>query len=310
MTQLGGNNPEIPAGLKTDYSIWSLEFCHADMPHDFFGGAGLFSNQGIVRIPMLYTLVVGGEVGGKQTVALVDCGFRNDYWLDRYAFSNWESPTDVLARVGFTPEDVDVILVSHMHFDHMGNFEAFPNAQLYVQFDEYVGWSMAVNNANQMMSEEEKAWVFSSFDPQDLAKAAQGIADGKIRFVEGDAELLPGITARLAKDSHTFGSQWFKIETQNGPYVAAGDTVYWYSNIEKMWAPGYGQGNSFNLINLYGTLKQELKRETSRIIPGHDPEIALRHTSWLTESGNSITEINLRGNDHSRLPAGAARLLG
>ena len=293
--------------MPTDYSIWSLEFCHADMPHDFFGGSGIFSNAGIIRIPMLYTLVVGGEVGGKQHVALVDCGFRNDYWLDRYAFSNWQNPRDVLASVGYTPEDVDVILVSHMHFDHMGNFEAFPNAKLFVQLDEFTGWSEAVASTLQE-PEAEQSWVFSSFDPTDLARAAQGIVDGRVVFVKGDEELLPGITARLAKDSHTFGSQWFHIETGNGPYVAAGDTVYWYSNVEKMWAPGYGQGNSFNLIEVYRTLQKELKRETDRIIPGHDPEIAARHTSWLSETGNSVTEVNLRADDQSRKPHSAPQL--
>ena len=295
---------------RTDYTIYSLEFCHADMPHDFFGGSGIFSNQGPIRIPMLYTLIVGGEVGGKEHIALIDCGFRNDYWLEKYPFSNWESPKDVLGRLGYTPEDIDVILVSHMHFDHMGNFEAFPNAQLYVQRAEFDGWSMAVDTANKMSTEEEKAWIFSSFDPTDLTRAANGLADGRIRFVDGDTELLPGVTARLARDSHTFGSQWFKIETENGPYVAAGDTVYWYSNIEGMWAPGYVQGNSFNLIHLYQQLNKELKRETSRIIPGHDPDIAKRHTSWLSDSGNAITEVNLRAADASRAPAGAPRLLG
>ena len=135
------------------------------------------------------------------------------------------------------------------------------------------------------------------------------LADGRIRFVEGDTELLPGVTARLARDSHTFGSQWFMIETENGPYVAAGDTLYWYSNIESMWAPGYGQGNSFNLIRLYQQLNHELKREVNRIIPGHDPDIANRHTSWLSASGHAITEVNLRTTDASRAPAGAARLL-
>jgi glyoxylase-like metal-dependent hydrolase (beta-lactamase superfamily II) len=303
------SSTKFPVSLDTDYSIWSLEYCHADMPHDFFGGSGIFSNKGIVRIPMLYTLIIGGEVGGKQRIALVDCGFRDDYWLDRYDFSNWESPTQVLAQVGITPEDVEVILVSHMHFDHVGNFEAFPNATLYVQQDEFTGWSNAVDIANNMTSEEQKAWIFSSFDPVDLAKAAQGIADGRIKFVHGDEEILPGVAARLAKDSHTFGSQWFKIDTRNGPFVAAGDTVYWYSNIEGMWAPGYVQGNSFNLITLYQTLQEELKGETSRIIPGHDPEIAVRHTSWVSPSGNSITELNLREGDASRKPHGAPTLL-
>jgi glyoxylase-like metal-dependent hydrolase (beta-lactamase superfamily II) len=294
---------------KTDYAIYSLEFCQGTMPHDFFGGSGPFSNQGTIRIPMLYTLLIGGEVGGKQHVALVDCGFRNDYWLDRYPFQSWESPAEVLAKVDLTPEDIDVILVSHMHFDHMGNFEAFPNAQLYVQFDEYVGWSQAVDYANQMPTDADRAWIFSSFDPTDLARASKGIADGRIRFVNGDAELLPGVTARLARDSHTFGSQWFKVETQNGPFVVAGDTVYWYSNVEQMWTPGYGQGNNFNLIRLYKTLKDELKGETSRIIPGHDIDIVQRRKSWATESGNYVIEVNRLEGEASRAPAQGGTLL-
>jgi len=46
----------------TDYSIWPLAYCQADMPYDFFGGSGMYSNRGTIKIPMIYTLVVGGEV--------------------------------------------------------------------------------------------------------------------------------------------------------------------------------------------------------------------------------------------------------
>jgi glyoxylase-like metal-dependent hydrolase (beta-lactamase superfamily II) len=286
----------------TDYSIWPLAYCQADMPHDFFGGSGIFSNAGIVKIPMIYTLVVGGEVGGKQHVALVDCGFRKGEWLNRYAFSGWEDPVDVLAKVGFKPEDVDVILVTHMHFDHMGNFEAFPNAKLYIQLDEYLGWSEAVCLAHQMETEEEKAWIFSSFDPEDLIRAAQGVSEGRVKFVRGDEEVLPGITAILAKDSHTFGTQWFLVQTRNGPFVVAGDAVYWYSNVERMWPPGYNQGNAFQQIHTYVRMRNVLKKQTSRIIPGHDPSVWERHKTWSTESGNQVAEVNLREDDSSRQP--------
>src|SRR5579859_4699265 len=74
----------------TDYSVWTLAYCQVDMAHDFFGGSGIYSNAGNRQSPMIYTLLVGGEVGGKQHVALVDCGFRNDHWLTKYSFSNWE----------------------------------------------------------------------------------------------------------------------------------------------------------------------------------------------------------------------------
>ena len=291
----------------TDYSIWPLAYCQVDIMQDFFGGSGPYSNKGEVHAPMIYTLLVGGEVGGKQHVALVDCGFRNDYWLTRYAFSSWEEPKDVLGRVGFKPKDVDTILVTHMHFDHMGNFEAFPNAKLYIQLDEYTGWSNAVCAAHQHETEEERAWIFSSFDPQDLIRASQGVADGRVQFVRGDEEILPGVIARLAKDSHTFGSQWFEVHTRNGPFAVAGDAVYWYSNIESMWPPGYHQGNAFNQIKVYREIRELLKNKTDRMIPGHDPQVWLRHSSWEAPSGNQIAEVNLRSDDHSRKPHVSAK---
>ena len=287
---------------KTDWSIWSVAYCQVDMAKDFFGGAGVFSNTGNSVSPMIYTVLVGGEVGGKQHVALVDCGFQNNHWLTRYAFSSWEDPKDVLGRLGFAPEDVETILVTHMHFDHMGNFEAFPNAKLYIQFDEYTGWSDAVCSVHQHETPEQKEWVFSSFDPGDLMRAAQGVSEGRVKFIHGDEEILPGVTARLAKDSHTFGSQWFEVSTANGPFVVAGDIAYWYSNIEQMWPPGYHQGNAFNQIKAYRQMRELLKNKTDRVIPGHDAELWNRHATWTAPSGNQIAEINLRGGDISRRP--------
>ncbi|QII83913.1 N-acyl homoserine lactonase family protein [Bordetella hinzii] len=287
---------------KTDWSIWSVAYCQVDMAQDFFGGAGIYSNAGNSISPMIYTLLVGGEVGGKRHVALVDCGFQNNHWLTRYAFSSWEEPKDVLGRLGFAPEDVETILVTHMHFDHMGNFEAFPNAKLYIQLDEYTGWSDAVCAVHQHETAQEKEWVFSSFDPVDLMRAAQGVSEGRVKFVRGDEEILPGVTARLAKDSHTFGSQWFEVSTANGPFIVAGDIAYWYSNIEHMWPPGYHQGNGFNQIKVYRQMREVLKGKTDRVIPGHDAELWKRHATWTAPSGNQIAEINLRQDDTSRRP--------
>jgi glyoxylase-like metal-dependent hydrolase (beta-lactamase superfamily II) len=292
----------VSPARDTDYSIWSMAYCQADMPYDFFGGAGLFSNKGMLKIPMLYTLLVGGEVGGKKHVALVDCGFKQKKWLQRYAFSGWEDPSTVLERVGYSPADVETILVTHMHFDHMGNFEAFPNAKLYVQLDEYVGWVQAVSLARELGEKEETSWIFSSFDPDDLVRASSGIVDGRLRFIHGDVEVLPGITAHLAKDSHTFGTQWFWVRTRNGPYAIVGDTVYWYSNVEANWPPGYHQGNAFNQIYTYRTLRNVVQGETKRIIPGHDPLIWERHPTWIPREINQVAEVNLAQQDPSRNP--------
>jgi glyoxylase-like metal-dependent hydrolase (beta-lactamase superfamily II) len=94
------------------------------------------------------------------------------------------------------------------------------------------------------------------------------------------------------------------VRTHNGPFAVAGDTVYWYSNVEKMWPPGYNQGNAFNQIKTFLQMRDVLKNETKRIIPGHDPVLWERHLTWVTASGNQVAEVNLRDGDKSRKPYG------
>jgi len=291
-------NLSRPDKPLTDYSIWTLAYCQADMPYDFFGGSGLMSNQGTIQIPMLYTVLVGGEVGGKKHVALVDVGFGNQEWMSRYKFFAWEDPKTVLAKVGFKPEDVDAILVTHLHFDHIGNFGAFPNAHLYIQLDEYMGWLRTLALPADFGG-GERAWLLSSLDPQDIHNVASAISQSRVTLIEGDVEVLPGIIAHLAKDSHTFGTQWFEVQTRNGTFAIAGDTVYWYSNVEKMWPPGYNQGNPFNQLFTYDRIRQTLGKELERLIPGHDPQVWRRHRTW-TVGPNEVAEITLAKGQRSK----------
>ena len=97
---------------------------------------------------------------------------------------------------------------------------------------------------------------------------AIAISQDRATLIEGDVEVLPGHLPRtLAKDSHTFGTQWFEVQTRNGLFAIAGDAVYWYSNIEKMWPPGYNQGNPFNQLFTYERIRKTLSRELERLIP-------------------------------------------
>ena len=79
-----------------DYSIWNLCYAKADMPKDFFGGAGIMSNQGVETISMNFTLIKGGLPGEKH-LYLIDCGFNAPIWFERYPFYDWEDPKTVLA---------------------------------------------------------------------------------------------------------------------------------------------------------------------------------------------------------------------
>jgi glyoxylase-like metal-dependent hydrolase (beta-lactamase superfamily II) len=283
-----------------DYSIWSLCFAKdKDAPQDFFGGSGIMSNQGGKKIALHFTLIRGG-FPGEDHLYLVDCGFKAPIWLERYPIYDWEDSKKVLGKVGVKPDDIEAIFVTHMHFDHINQLESFPKAQIYIQREELNGWSMAVNLPSRFKP-GNNPWIYSSFEPNDMISLAKAEVEGRVTLLEGDAEVVPGINANLAARSHTFGTCWWKVTTQNGPFIITGDAVYWYANIENMWPPGYCQGDSFNLLFLYDKVREAVGGDLRRIIPGHDYEIYTKHTNWVVGK-NPVAEINLAKGQKSLKP--------
>ncbi|MBW1800222.1 MAG: MBL fold metallo-hydrolase [Deltaproteobacteria bacterium] len=282
-----------------DYSIWSLCYAKADMPFDFFGGANIMSNKGTKITPMPFTLIRGG-LPGEDHLYLVDCGFREPLEYVKDPFLDWEDTATVLGKVGVKPEDIEAILVTHMHFDHINQIEDFPNAHIYIQREEFNGWTMAINLPSRFKV-GELPWVYSSFEPKDMIALAKAEIEGRVTLLDGDTEVFPGITGNLARRTHTFGTCWWKVLTQNGPFIITGDSVYWYANIENMWPPGYGQGDSFNLLFHYDNVLQAAEGDLSRIVPGHDSDIYTKHASWEVGK-NPVAEINLAKGQKSLRP--------
>ena len=151
------------------------------------------------------------------------------------------------------------------------------------------------------LGNDNKAWPLSSINQADFVILERLIAEGRVAMLKGDTKIAPGVTCRLARDTHTFGSQWVEIINRNGPYVVAGDCVYWYVNIERMWPAGYVQGNTWNLIETYRRLRAPLNDDVNRIVPGHDPELFERHPSWMA-GHNPVAEIHLAKGAISRRP--------
>lgn len=257
------------------------------------------SNQGTVENPMAFTIVATGPDAVPRRVIAVDTGFEGGLSMTGNRFNHVESVPAVLAKLGYTPADVDTVVLTHLHFDHAGNFDVFPNAEVFVQKREYESW-LAVIGAMDDTSIGKRSWKLSSIDVALIERIEAAVGAGRITLLDGDKELAPGITCRLARDSHTFGSQWVEVQTPDGPYVVAGDCVYWYANVERMWPPGYVQGNPWNLIRMFEQLRALLGDDNlDRIVPGHDMQIYSRHPSF-TIGENPIAEVHLAAGVRSR----------
>ena len=158
-----------------------------------------------------------------------------------------------LDALGLAPDDVDMVVLSHLHYDHAGGAQLFPESQLVVQQDEY-------SFANYPSAFFAPLYYKRNFD----------LPGYKWRLLEGDAELAPGITV-LRTDGHTPGHQSLLVELpETGPVILAGDCCYWQENIDRELPPGvvWDPSRAAHSIKRLKTLARLVR---GRIFPSHDP---------------------------------------
>ncbi len=291
--------------MATDNSIWTLCYARTRVSGDFMGGSPIASNSGTFEIPMLYTLVVSAPGAKDRRVIAIDTGFGESGFASAEEklsgrFTDIEWPDTVLGKIGFRPEDVDTVILTHMHADHAGNVISFPNARVFVQREEYEGWTR-LRRGEVIRTAGPGSWALSSINWENFDRFDEAIAAGRVTLLDGDREVAPGITCRLASQSHTFGSQWVEIETSAGPHIAAGDCVYWYANLEKMWPPGYIQGNPWNVMKVLEKMTEIIGDKLPRVVPGHDMEVFARNVNWIAGL-NPVAELHLASGEKSRRP--------
>jgi N-acyl homoserine lactone hydrolase len=158
-----------------------------------------------------------------------------------------------LDSIGIEPGDVDVVVLSHLHYDHAGGAFLFPGSELVAQQDEYA-------YANY------PAGFFAGF----YYKKNFDLPDHRWRLLDGDAEIVPGVTV-LRSDGHTPGHQSLLVELpETGPVILAGDCCYWQESIDKEIPPGV-VWDPTRAMHSIKRLKTIARLMGGRIFPSHDP---------------------------------------
>lgn len=159
-----------------------------------------------------------------------------------------------LDSIGLEVSDVDMVVLSHLHYDHAGGAHLFPKSQLIVQKDEYA-----------------YAQYPASFFAPFYYKKNFDLPGYRWRLLDGDTELAPGLTV-LRTDGHTPGHQSLLVQLpRSGPVLLTGDACYWLEHAQRHRVPGvvWNPTLALHSIKRITTLARLLD---ARIFPGHDPE--------------------------------------
>lgn len=219
------------------------------------------------RIPLALRCLL---VETPDALVLIDTGAGNkedEKFVDIYGIQNAGSPTrleDALRDAGFAPDDVDIVIDTHLHFDHAGGNTrrdadgrirpAFPRATYCVQRGEweYAHWK------NERI---QASYLLHNFDPIQAA--------GRFEWVEGEAEIVPGVRV-VPTPGHTPHHQSVVLTSQDETACFLADLVPTSAHLPLPWIMGYDV-EPLVTLETKRTLLGRAQEEAWLLVFEHDP---------------------------------------
>ena len=240
------------------YEVYAIKYAHhaRRAAENFIGGD---PHDGPMPLDYFVWLVRGAGIE-----LVVDTGFSAAMARKR-GREHLRCPADALRLLEVDAARVKDVVITHLHYDHVGNFELFPAAALHLQDLE-----MQYATGRHMREERYRG----AFEAEDVAGMVRNTYAGRVRFYDGDAEIAPGISLHFI-GGHTMGLQVVRVSTRRGWVVLASDASHFYANMEEsrpfpiVWSVA-------DMVQGYGRLR-ELAESAAHVIPGHDPLVLERY---------------------------------
>jgi glyoxylase-like metal-dependent hydrolase (beta-lactamase superfamily II) len=198
--------------------------------------------------------------GGGETI-LVDCGC-SPRWAQEKSLANYVNPVQVLKRIQIDARQVRHLVVTHIHFDHVGGVSLFPKAMIYVQEKEFNFW----------MKDPiaERAPFLLLTDPLANRYLARLKGTKRLKIIRGDKKILPGIELLLCP-GHTLGLQTVRVNTGKGKAIVGSDAGHVFSAF-RTDIPSALITDMIAWMKSYDKVRKSAS-SLDLIFPGHDPAL-------------------------------------
>jgi len=169
---------------------------------------------------------------GDQTV-LIETGIGNK--LPDRMVKIYGQPSELLnnlSAAGISPGDIDIVINTHLHFDHCGwntvrqgdkIVATFPNAQYYVQEGEW-------QHARRQHERDAISYISDNYDPL--------IANGQMHLLKGDQDIVPGISVQVFP-GHTQNMQAVIIKSGGQTACYISDLIPTTAHIDLTWVMAF-----------------------------------------------------------------------
>ncbi len=258
------------------WEIYAIRYAHHPRPahENFLGPLPADIHEGVMPLDYFIWAARSGE-----QVYILDTGF-DEATGRRRGRTFLRSPGEGLRALGIEPASVKDVILSHMHYDHCGNHDLFPNARYHVQDRE-----MIFSTGRHMCSTHMRM----PFEEKDVVAMVRRLFRNRVVFHNGDEDLAPGLTLHFI-GGHSMGLQLLRVHTRRGWVVLAADAVHLYANIDR-GIPYPILYNAAEVIEGYRRVNA-LADSPDHVIPGHDPLVLERYPAPASELKGWIARLD------------------
>ena len=243
------------------YELYAIKYAHhaRRASENFIGGVSHDAHDGAMPLDYFVWLIRGE---GREIV--VDTGFSAPMAAKRQR-DHIRCPTEGLALLDVDANKIKDVVITHLHYDHVGNFDLFPAATFHLQ-DLEMNYATGRHMGKPVFS--------GAYEVEEVVGMVRRAYAGRVRFHDGDAEFAPGISLHLI-GGHTMGLQVVRGATRRGRVVLASDASHFYANMEEV-RPFPIVYSVADMVQGYDRLRA-LAESPAHIIPGHDPLVLERY---------------------------------
>jgi N-acyl homoserine lactone hydrolase len=232
---------------------------------------------------------LGFLLKGRDRAILVDTGINEKFIVDGKAWGALPAEGGssfvkaALKKEGLVPEEIETVVMTHLHNDHAGNCALFPNARLIFQKDEWTN----------LLSPYPQQLVRKDYD-QDIIPELKRM---RLTMIDGNYSVDDGVDLYRLPGGHSLGSQIVAVNTKKGVVVLMGDISLFYfmafpqateivdmegkrhpiPAASPLYGPAVPHPVIYDLFSFYDAMSAiralATKDEPGYLIPGHEPSL-------------------------------------
>jgi glyoxylase-like metal-dependent hydrolase (beta-lactamase superfamily II) len=256
-----------------EYEVYAIKYARRDSTRN---QNFLFADPHDGPMPIDYYVWL---IANNERSIVVDIGFDASEARAR-GRQHLRCPAEALVQIGVQPKDVKDVIFTHLHYDHCGNLDRFPQARFFLQDRE-----MAFATGRNMLHDILRR-AYTASHVQALIGA---VYDKRVAFVDHSTEVAPGITVHHV-GGHTDGLQIVRVRTRRGWIVLASDAAHFYANMDipNPYPVLYSVGDMLRGFDIIRSLADS----HAHIIPGHDPLVIERFPAMSAGSKGVIVRLD------------------